>query len=181
MPTPPGLPPSQRFAQSETNDIPARTQTAVEPETLERSLLGVLRILGSIAIVVGLMIVTACLFLLAGNLPLPGDPSKEFVTTLGLLGFASGVLYLVCGVGAFLRKTWAVYALLVLGYRSVQCRNRNHQRQRPSVDQFLVGFIGGSECPQSFVNPPAIKRGRPISGACSRAAVFHCLKRGRIC
>ncbi len=92
------------------------TDSLITRESLASSFQSTMQVLGALGILAAAIIITVCVFLLAGKLPSPEDLPKDLIGFIGLMGLVFGGLYLAGGMGALLRQTWAIYTLLVLGY-----------------------------------------------------------------
>lgn len=109
---PPLLP--QSYVGSSTATSPGQPEPS--PEDLEKSYQTTMNVLGGFGIGVGVVNAAVGLFLFAGKLPIPDGFSQEAIPLIRCLAAISCAAYLAAGFGAVLKKTWAIYALLVLGY-----------------------------------------------------------------
>ena len=104
--------------QSSVDSSTATSSGQPEPSSqdLEKSYQTTMNVLGGFGIGVGVINVVVSFFLFAGKLPIPDGFSQEAIPLIRCLAAISCAAYLAAGFGAVLKKTWAIYVLLVLGY-----------------------------------------------------------------
>src|ERR1043165_1266187 len=119
---PPPLPQLQRAAPTapvKTDGQGLAVESKPKLEDLAESFQSTMQVLGALGIGVGVINLVVSFFLSAGKLPTPDGLAQEMMSILGFLAVLSGALYLASGVAAWLRRTWGVHTLLVLGYIGV--------------------------------------------------------------
>lgn len=110
------VPPLLPRSHPDSSPATSSDQLRPSPEDLGKSFRDTMNILGAMGIGVGSIVFVVSLFLLAGKMPLPEGYSKDSIPLLGLIAVISGVVHLASGIGACFKRTWGIFALLVLGY-----------------------------------------------------------------